>query len=193
MSNSALSGCGIFLWPVWDHGLYPHPIGLRLVGWIFSRLADQNHPLMFFGSKSLRPSQPVVGKKKKKLSFVRVKQGNISYRWNHTSDLRSRCMERRSPGSAWRWGCSPPGFRWRQRPCSTRGRCYGPRASRRALWPIQGRFRCRSSCGPCSWTAWVLKSQNEACFSFAPFKTTFPSMNDGIRLWDKNNYRREIA
>lgn len=59
MSNSALSGWGIFLCPVWDHGLYPHPIGLRLVGWIFSRLADQNHPLRFFGSKSLRPSQPV--------------------------------------------------------------------------------------------------------------------------------------
>lgn len=55
-----------------------------------------------------------------------------THRWNHTSVPRSRCMARPSPGSAWRSDCSPLESRSKRRPCSTRGKCYGPPTSRRA-------------------------------------------------------------
>lgn len=155
MSNSALSGCATFLCPVWDQGLYPNPIGLRLVGWIFSRLADQNHPLRFFGSKSLRPSQPgwtIIWSR-----FWWKHSKLKSYHWNHTSDPKSRCKARRSPGSTWRSNCFLLGFQLRRHPCSTRGRCYVLPASQHAWSPIQGHFHCRSSYDLCRWIFWDLQ------------------------------------
>lgn len=56
----------------------------------------------------------------------------FTYRWNHTSDLKSKCMAHHSPGSTWRWDCSLLASRWRRHPCSTRGRCYVLPASQRA-------------------------------------------------------------
>lgn len=59
MSNSALSGCGDFLWPPLLQGLYVQPAGVWLVADILPRVADQNHPFTFFGSRSGRFSQPL--------------------------------------------------------------------------------------------------------------------------------------
>lgn len=158
MSNSALSGCGTFLCPVCDHGLYEKPIGWRFVGWIFSRFADQNQPLTFFGSKSLRPSQPVVENNLLVL-WSRLGESSFlssSYHWNRRDDPMSRCTAHPSLGSTWRWDCSPLASQSKWRPCSTRGRDYGLRASRRACWRVRALHRCRSSCDLCSWIVWHL-------------------------------------
>lgn len=167
MSNSALSGCGTFLCPVCDHGLYEKPMGWRLVGWIFSRFADQNQPLMFFGSKSLRPSQPVKQRKNEMCKFEFVMSflifswsfescAKASHHWNRRDDPMSRCRAHPSLGSAWRWDCSPLVSQSRRHPCSIHGRDYEPRASRHAWWRVRELRHCRNSCDLYSWIVWHL-------------------------------------
>lgn len=86
---------------------------------------------------------------------------SFSYRWNRRDVPMSRYTEHPSLGSTWKWDCSPLASQSKRRPCSTRGRDYGLRASRRACWRVRALHRCRSSCDLCSWIVWHLGDEEK--------------------------------
>lgn len=209
MSNSALSGCLVFLWPVWLQGLYPQPDGI----WNYAnrstqsfRIYDKNifwytNPVGWgdlFAIGRPEPSEDVLGFEIATFfasfeiaqSTARPNVWNIVWKqWKYCLIVVFKmCMLffNYFVGSVWRPGCSLLGFPSTLSPCNIPCTNYERPTNRLCVQPIQQHVRWRNNCVLYKRTPSVLKLKpkfNELSFFkhsvYLHWTVSSKSMNGG--------------